>query len=147
MNIETEKKITFPCTCGPCRGIFPGVAHITYPQQLNTVTQGHYFAPSTMRFFNSRVGSWRILSNPASEESRRDGLAVVVSSRGDFVGAAREYELIRICAYGAIQRDYDVAHAGLVKYDSSRAANKALAAAVYPSGCDCHGCVLDRQGR
>lgn len=87
------------------------------------------------------------MSNPASEESRRDGLAVVVSSRGDFAGAAREYELIRICAYGAIQRDYDVMHAGLVKYDSSRAANKALAAAVYPSGCDCHGCVLDRQGR
>ena len=147
MNKETEKKITFPCTCGPCRGILPGVAQITYPKQLATVTQGHYFSPSTMRWFNSRVGSWRILSNPSSDESRRDGLAVVVSSRGDFEGAAREYELIRICAYGAIQRDYAFAFAGLVKYETSRAANKALAAAVYPSECDCHGCVLDRHGR
>lgn len=145
MNAETEKKITFPCTCGPCRGILPGVANITYPQQLNSVTQGHYFSPSTMRWFRSRTGSWRVLSNPASDESRRDGLAVVVSSCSGY--APREYELIRICAYGAIQRDFGLAHAGLVKYDSSRAANKALAAAVYPSECDCHGCILDRQGR
>jgi len=143
MNERTK----FDCNCGGCRGIIPGLSHITYPQEIAGKVQGHYFSPSTMRFFNSRLGSWRILSNPADNTGRRDGIGIIVSSRGNWDGAAREYELVRICAYGAVQRDYAFAHAGLVKYETSRAANVALRAAAYPVECDCHGCTLDRQGR
>lgn len=140
-----ENRVRFACECKGCRGYLPDIAGIVWPQQLADRVQGYYFSPSSMRVFNSRLGNWVRLTNPASTDGKRDGIAVVVSSRYDIPGAARFYEVIRICAWGAVHRQEGPD--GLEKSDTSRAANKLLAAATYPDACECHGCILDREGR
>jgi hypothetical protein len=97
-----------------------------------------------MKFFNSRLGNWQRLDNPAAPAGvdKLDGIAVIVSSLYGYEGAAREYELITVCGYGSITRQDK---AGVLdQYPTSKAANKALAAATYPIECSCHGCQLDK---
>ena len=139
-----DGKTVFTCSCKPCRGINPDVAGIVYPSQLSDRVQGYYFTPATMRLFSSRIGKWRRLTNPASAENR-DGIAVIVSSRYDVEGAARFWEVITICAWGAIHRQEGPG--GLDKCETNRAALKLLESATYPAACECHGCILDREGR
>ena len=140
----TTAPLNFKCSCTGCRGYSPRVAEIYHIAQLSSKVEGHYFSPSTMRFFSSRSGNWRRLDNPAAPAGidKLDGVAVIVSSKYGYEGAQREYELITVCGYGTITRQDK---AGVLdKYPTSRAANKALAVATYPGECECHGCQLDR---
>ena len=141
---QATAPLSFKCSCNGCRGYSPRVAEIYDIRQLSSKVEGHYFSPATMKFFNSRLGNWRRLDNPAAPAGvdKLDGIAVIVSSKYGYEGAAREYELITVCGYGTITRQDS---AGVLdKYPTSKAANKALAAAAYPLECSCHGCQLDR---
>lgn len=138
----TTAPLAFNCSCRGCRGYSPDIAGIVHPSQLASREQGYYFTPGAMRFFNSRLGNWRRLDNPAAGKGRdnRDGVAVIVSSRYDT--APRHYEVVRVCAWGQVHRQEG--ETGLDKCDTLNAANKLLAAATYPGECLCHGCQLDR---
>jgi hypothetical protein len=140
----TKQKTVFNCSCRGCRGHLPRVAQIWHVSQLATHTEGHFFSPSAMKYFNSRLGNWDRLANPNGDPDR-DGVAVIVSSKYDYEGAARHYELVTVCGWGNITRQQGPE--GLEKYATSKEANKALKAATYPVGCECHGCILDREGR
>ncbi len=141
---QAAARLSFKCNCNGCRGYSPRVSDIYDIRQLSSKVEGHYFSPSTMRFFNSRLGNWRRLDNPAAPAGvdKLDGIAVIVSSKYGYEGAAREYEIITVCGYGTITRQDS---AGVLdKYSTSKAANKALMVAAYPLNCSCHGCQLDR---
>jgi hypothetical protein len=141
---QATAPLSFKCTCNGCRGYSPRVSEIYDIRQLSSKVDGHYFSPANMKFFNSRLGNWRRLDNPAAPAGvdKLDGIAVIVSSRYGYEGATREYELITVCGYGSITRQDK---AGVLdKYPNSRAANKALDVATYPGECSCHGCQLDR---
>lgn len=147
-----NKKTIFACSCYGCRNIPQRVTEIYHASQINGKTVGYFFSPDTMRFFSSRILSWQGLENPlGAGEAKRNGLAVIVSSRYGYEGATREYEIVRICQYGEITREANPSNesggAPFIKYATSAAARKALAAAIYPAACTCHGCQLDREGR
>lgn len=146
-----NKKTIFACSCYGCRNIPQRVTEIYHANQINGKTAGYFFSPDTMRFFSSRILSWAPLPNPSNSESKHAGLAVAVSSKYGYEGAVREYEIVRICQYGEITREDNPSNesggAPYVKYATSSAARKALAAATYPAACKCHGCQLDREGR
>lgn len=139
MNTETEKKITFACTCNGCRRDLPMVSRAYHQGDwyLNSVTEGHFFSPDTMRWFRSRIAHVALLKEPGGSD---EGLAVIVSNKRD--SAPREYELVTICKWGYITREHE--NYSIKHYDSLRQARKALAAAVYPIACGCHGCTIDR---
>ena len=139
MNTETEKKITFACTCNGCRRDLPMVSRAYHQGDwyLNSVTEGHFFSPDTMRWFRSRIAHVALLKEPSGSD---EGLAVIVSNKRD--SAPREYELVTICKWGYITREHE--NYSIKHYDSLRQARKALAAAVYPTACGCHGCTIDR---
>lgn len=138
MNTETEKKVTFPCTCNGCRRLLPQVTRAYHQGEwhLNSVTEGHFFSPDTMRWFKSRIAHISLLQEPGGSDQ---GLAVIVSNKRD--SAPREYELVTICKWGHITREHE--SYSIKRYDTLRQARKALASAVYPTGCACHGCTLD----
>lgn len=148
-RIETAEGTKFLCSCDGCRGWTPRVALITHASELDSKTDGHFFSPSTMRFFSSRVVSWKQLANPQQEGTEHDGLAVVVSSRYGYDGAERYYEIVRLCQYGELTREpaEDSSDSPFVHYPTSAKARKALAGIGYPTSCPCHGCQLDRMGR
>jgi hypothetical protein len=136
--------LKFDCSCKGCRNWLPDIAGIVYPEQLAHRTEGYYFSRDTMRLFKSRYADWSRLTNSAAGSGRdnRDGVAVIVSSRHGYDGAARYYEVITICAWGSIHRGQN--SDGLEQFETLRAARKELAAATYPAACSCHGCQLDR---
>lgn len=147
MNAQQDKTATalkFNCSCKGCRNWLPDIAGIVYPEQLAHRTEGHYFSRETMKFFKSRYVDWSRLTNSAGGSGRdnRDGVAVIVSSRHGYDGAARYYEVITLCAWGSVHRGEN--SDGLEQFDTLRAARKALAVAAYPAACSCHGCQLDR---
>ena len=136
--------LQFNCECKGCRNWLPDIAGIVYPEQLAHRAQGYYFSRDTMRLFKSRYVDWSRLTNAAagSGKDNRDGVAVIVSSRQGYECAARYYEVITLCAWGAVHRGEN--SDGLEQFETLRAARKALAAAAYPAACLCHGCQLDR---
>lgn len=136
--------LKFNCECKGCRNWLPDIAGIVYPEQLAHRAQGYYFSRDTMRLFKSRYLDWSRLTNEAagSGKDNRDGVAVIVSSRQGYDGAARYYEVITLCAWGAVHRGEN--SDGLEQFETLRAARKELAAATYPAACNCHGCQLDR---
>jgi hypothetical protein len=147
MDTKQDKAVTalkFNCECQGCRNWLPDIAGIVYPEQLAHRAQGYYFSRDTMRLFKSRYVDWSRLTNAAagSGKDNRDGVAVIVSSRQGYDGAARYYEVITLCAWGAVHRGEN--SDGLEQFETLRAARKALAAATYPAACLCHGCQLDR---
>ena len=145
-TINTDK-LQFNCECKGCRGYSPDIAGIVYPKQLESRTQGYFFSKDTMKSFSSRYCDWIRLNNPAAGSGRdnRDGVAVIVSSRYNMDGASRYYELLTICAWGNVGRTWtDTPGAPVEKFNTLRAARKAMAAAAYPAACNCHGCQLDR---
>lgn len=150
-RIETAEGTKFLCSCDGCRGYSRRVTEIWHPSQLDSKTEGHFFSPSTMKFFSSRVVSWRDIKNPDKEGTKHDGVAVIVSSRYGYEGAEREYEIVRLCQYGYLSREANPSNergaALFVKYATSAKARKALAGIGYPTSCPCHGCQLDRMGR
>jgi len=146
-TIKPDTKLSFSCDCKGCRNYLPDIAGIVYPEQLAHRAQGYYFTRETMRTFSSRYCDWSRLTNPkqATGRDNRDGVAVIVSSRHGYEGAARYYEVITLCAWGAVHRGQN--SDGLEQFDTLRAARKELTRSVYPSQCLCHGCQLDRAGR
>jgi hypothetical protein len=136
--------LKFDCECKGCRNWLPDIAGIVYPEQLAHRAEGYYFSRDTMRLFKSRYVDWSRLTNEAagSGKDNRDGVAVIVSSRQGYDGAARYYEVITLCAWGAVHRGQN--SDGLEQFETLRAARKELAAAAYPLECLCHGCQLDR---
>lgn len=148
-TIETAEGTKFLCSCDGCRGWTRRVALITHASELDSKTEGHFFSPSTMRFFSSRVVSWKQLANPQQEGIERDGLAVIVSSRYGYDGAERYYELVLLCQYGELTRERaeDSTIFPFTHYATPAKARKALAGIGYPTSCPCHGCQLDRKGR
>ena len=148
MNTKPDtKKTVFYCECNGCRDYSPDIAGIVYPEQLAYRAQGYYFSKETMRTFSSRFCDWARLTNPkhATGRDNRDGVAVIVSSRYGYDGAPRYYEVITLCAWGAVHRGEN--SDGLESFPSLRLARKALALSAYPVACSCHGCTLDREGR
>lgn len=145
-TIKQEAKLSFSCDCKGCRNWLPDIAGIVYPEQLEHRAQGYYFSRDTMKTFSSRYCDWVRLTNPKAATGRdnRDGVAVIVSSRHGYDGAARYYEVITLCAWGAVHRGQN--SEGLEQFDTLRAARKELARSSYPSDCLCHGCQLDREG-
>jgi hypothetical protein len=143
ITINTDK-LQFNCECKGCRGYLPDIAGIVYPEQLAHRAQGYYFTRDTMRLFKSRYVDWSRLTNSAGGSGRdnRDGVAVIVSSRHGYENAPRYYEVITLCAWGTVHRGEN--SDGLKQFKTLRAARKALAAAIYPTACSCHGCQLDR---
>ena len=143
MNTETEKKVTFSCTCNGCRRILPQVTRAYHQGEhyLDSVTEGHFFSPDTMRFFRSRISHVALLKEAGESD---EGVAVILSNKRDS-DTPREYELVTICKWGHITREHE--YYSIKHYDSLRQARKALAAATYPTGCTCHGCTLDLSER
>lgn len=99
-------------------------------KSLNEMTEGFFFSPGAMRWFNSRIGSSRLLISSVRPPARY-GLAVVVSSR--FAASPRHYEVITICPYGNVLRSR-------IGFQSIREANKELNRVPYPYSCECAGC-------
>jgi hypothetical protein len=117
--------LKFNCECKGCRNWLPDIAGIVYPEQLAHRAQGYYFSRDTMRLFKSRYVDWSRLTNAAagSGKDNRDGVAVIVSSRQGYDGAARYYEVITLCAWGAVHRGEN--SDGLEQFETLRAARKA----------------------
>ena len=150
-RIETAEGTKFLCSCDGCRNWPRRVTEIWHESQINSKAEGYFFSPSTMKFFSSRIVTWKNLTNPEKQEAKHDGLAVVVSSRYGYEGAERDYEIVRLCQYGEITREANPSNEQggepFVKYATSKKARKALEGIGYPTLCPCHGCQLDRQGR
>jgi len=146
-TIKQDTKLSFTCSCAGCSNRLPDIAGIVYPEQLAHRAQGYYFSRDTMKTFSSLYCDWSRLTNPAQATGRdnRDGVAVIVSSRYGYDGAARYYEVITLCVWGAVHRGQN--SEGLEQFPSLRAARKELALSAYPVACLCHGCQLDRAGR
>lgn len=135
-------KTPYPCTCNGCRRQLPQVSRAYYQGEwyLDSVVEGPFFSPDTMRVFKSRISHIALLKEPGLEGIDDSGLAVILSNKRDS-DTPREYELVRICKWGSITREYD-SHR-VKRYDTLRQARKALEGAEYPTACTCHGCNLD----
>lgn len=145
MNMTTQ----FPCTCGGCRNYAPHVSRAYYQGEhyLSSVTDGPFFSADAMRFFRTRISHVALLNKPGAQYAPEDsGIAVILSNKRES-DAPREYELVTICKWGHISREWDDANYQIRKYDTLRDARRALSTTGYPMGCQCHGCVLDREGR
>ena len=142
MTNKTNTKLTFNCTCSGCRGYFSRPAEIWHESQIAGKTNGYYFSRDTMKFWRSRVVEFKPIENPNGEIP---GLAVIVSSKYPDA-AARQYEVLTICQYGEVNRDYAFGNIGMVYYETLKAAKKAFESVAYPGECSCHGCQLDRAG-
>jgi len=136
-------KTPYPCTCNGCRRQLPQVSRAYYNGEwyLDSVVEGPFFSSDTMRWFKSRISHIALLKEPGLENIDDSGLAVILSNKRDS-DTPREYELVRICKWGHITREYD--NYTVMHYNTLRQARKALAAAVYPTACACHGCTIDR---
>jgi hypothetical protein len=137
-----EKTPKFSCGCNGCRRYPRNVAQAYYGGEgyLSSVTNGHFFSYETMRWFRSRISQISLLSNPLSDDSRRQGIAVILSNKRD-AATPREYELVTVCQWGEITRQH-ADSGGILHYENLRQARKALGKAEYPA-CTCHGCMLD----
>ena len=98
-----------------------------------------------MRFFNSRIADFK----PVGISPRADSLMVIVSSKhGD---APRDYEIVTLCPYGELAREWQLDSDGapIMHYESLAKARKSARwnCTVAAQICDCHGCQLDKAGR
>lgn len=148
MNTEQTVKLSFPCSCNGCRNYPTRPAEIWHESQIASKAQGFYFSRDTMKFFNSRIVDFK----PVGISSRGvDSLMVIVSNKRDD-DDARTYEIITLCPYGEIAREWVIddadggpitSYPSLAKARKSPRWNCSIAAQI----CDCHGCQLDRAGR
>jgi hypothetical protein len=140
METTTEKgqKLSFACTCNGCRNYPTRPAEVWHQDQIaSKETETHFFSPSAMRFFSSRVADFK----EVRRESQISSLSVIVSSRHGYEGAERYYEIVTLCPFGTVHRES-------AQFESLRIARKGwdLALASFIP-CSCHGCQLDREGR
>ena len=150
MNTDTDTQtagLSFPCSCNGCRNYPTRPAEIWHESQIAGKAQGYYFSRDTMKFFNSRIADFK----PVGISPRGiDSLMVIVSSKRD--DDARTYEIVTLCPYGELAREWiiDDADGGpITSYSSLAKARKSArwACSVAAQICDCHGCQLDRAGR
>ena len=126
------------CTCKGCRN-WRQTYQFSYAERIAELTNGHYFSPSTMRFFKSRILGWRTVVGI----NNYDGLLVRESSAGDMDNTYRVYRWVLFCPYGELVERGE-------NHLSSRALTKeleTLSAGDVLARCECHGCQLDRAGR
>lgn len=139
-------KLSFPCTCNGCRGYAVRPGEVWHESQIASKAQGYFFSKDTMRFFNSRIADFK----PVGISSTGiQSLMVIVSNRRD--DDARTYEIVTLCPYGEVNREWSkdsdgnpfIEYATLAKARKSARWNCTVAAIA----CDCHGCQLDKAGR
>ena len=142
---DNEAKLTFACTCNGCRNYPTRPAEIWHESQIASKAQGYYFTPDTMRAFKSRIADFK----PVGISPRADSLLVIVSSkRWD---DARVYEIVTLCPYGELAREWQLDSDGapIMHYESLAKARKSARwkCSIAAQICDCHGCQLDKAGR
>jgi hypothetical protein len=136
---QTDKAtgLSFPCTCGGCRGRSANLTDIWDSGQIPNKVEGYYFSESTRRFFHSRILSFRHLDNGA--------LAVRESLAGDMNNETRVHRVTVWCRYGHIL-PRDMAADTFTNGTKAVGAIRALPADS-AQACECHGCQLDKAGR
>jgi hypothetical protein len=144
-TIKQGTKLSFPCTCNGCRNYPTRPAEIWHESQIASKAQGYFFTRETMRFFNSRIADFK----PVGISSRADSLMVIVSNKRD--DDARTYEIVTLCPYGEIGREWvqDSDGAPITNYPSLNKARRSARwnCSIAPQLCECHGCQLDKAGR
>ena len=143
---EQGTKLSFPCSCNGCRNYPTRPAEIWHESQIASKAQGYFFTPDTMRFFKSRIADFK----PVGISPRGvDSLMVIVSNKRD--DDPRYYEIITLCPYGEIGREWATDNTGapITQYASLSKARKSARwnCTIAPQLCDCHGCQLDKAGR
>ena len=141
-----NKKLSFDCECNGCRNYPTRPAEIWHTAQLEGKTQGYFFEPSSMKMFSSRVSDFKPVGISKSGIS---SLYVIVSSRYGIKGASRYYEILIVCPFGNVSRDWQDEGANLAKFDTlakTRKSARWTGNAPRPI-CNCHGCQLDEAGR
>jgi len=145
MKTTEKEKLTFACTCNGCRNYPTYPAEIWHESQIVGKAQGYYFTKDTMRFFNSRIADFK----PVSISPRAESLMVIVSSKRD--DDARTYEIVTLCPYGELGREWlkDSDGQPIAHYSSLKEARKSARwnCTTEAQICDCHGCQLDKAGR
>jgi hypothetical protein len=145
---ETAPALSFPCSCHGCRNYPTRPAEIYHESQIPAKErEGYFFSRDTMKAFSSRVSDFKPIG---ISKSGVNSLMVIVSSRYGIEGAQRYYEILLMCPYGIISREWATeGDASFVKYSSLAKARKAprwTGNAPRPI-CSCHGCQLDEAGR
>ena len=145
METKETQKLTFTCSCNGCRNYPTRPAEIWHESQIASKAQGYYFTPDTMQAFKSRISDFK----PVGISPRADSLLVIVSSkRWD---DARVYEIVTLCPYGELGREWNKDADGepITHYSSLAKARKSARwnCTIAPQICDCHGCQLDKAGR
>lgn len=139
-------KLSFPCSCNGCRNYPTRPAEIWHESQIASKAQGYFFTKETMRFFNSRIADFRPVG---ISPSGIDSLMVIVSNKRD--NDPRYYEIITLCPYGEIGREWATDSEGspITQYESLAKARKSARwnCTIAPQLCECHGCQLDKAGR
>ena len=146
-STKQNNKLTFACECNGCRGYAKRPAEIWHESQIADKSNGHFFSKPTMRYFNSRIADFKPVGISPSGIS---SLMVIVSNKRDYE-TARTYEIVTLCPYGELAREWAIAadggpiteYATLYKARKSARWNCNIAAQI----CDCHGCQIDRAGR
>jgi hypothetical protein len=147
MNTETQKeRLIFFCSCNGCRNYPTRPAEIWHESQIAGKAQGFYFTKETMKAFGSRISDFKPVG---ISPSGVDSLMVIVSNkRWD---DARVYEIVTLCPYGELGREWvqDSDGSPIAHYESLAKARKSKRwlCSIAPQICDCHGCQLDKAGR
>jgi hypothetical protein len=121
----------FYCTCNGCRQV-PKDYHRTSTAGILAELNGHFFSPSTMKFFGSRVTGFRVLYSVG-------GVVITSTQRAGFNDSdGREYSLAYFCKFGNLVDAF--------RFPNSATVRKELQAQRVEiiSACPCHGCQIER---
>ena len=121
-------------------------AGISHESQLADRAKPYFFTPQSMRTFSSRISDYK----PVAVDKHKS-LLVIVSSKYGYEGATRHYEIVSVCPYGEVKRYYsdDSASEPIIKYESLKKARNSAQwnCRIEWDSCQCHGCLLNKQGR
>jgi hypothetical protein len=145
---ETAPVLSFACSCHGCRNYPAYPAQIWHESQIaGKEREGYFFSRDTMKLFSSKISDFQ----PFGISKRGiSSLMVIVSSRYGIEGAERYYEVLIMCPYGIVSREWAAdSDEPLVKYPSlAKARKSARWTGNFPRPiCSCHGCQLDEAGR
>jgi hypothetical protein len=145
---ETAPVLRFDCACNGCRNYPTRPAEIWHESQIpNKEREGYFFTRDTMKAFSSRISDFKEIGISVSGIG---SLMVIVSSRYGIEGAKRYYEVLTMCPFGIVSRDWTTdTEEPLAKYPTLAKARKSArwtGNAPRPL-CSCHGCQLDVAGR
>ena len=145
-TLSTANKLSFPCTCNGCRNYPTRPAEVWHESHIASKAQGYYFTRDTMRFFNSRIADFKPVGISSTGIL---SLMVIVSSKRD--DAPRTYEIVTLCPYGELGREWikDSDGAPITEYATLAQARRSARwnCSIAAQLCDCHGCQLDKAGR